>query len=102
MLVPPAVVMVTGWVDTVPTWPGLAGAVKVTWLDWVGVTATLPMVPTPTCVPVRKLVPNSVTGPPVAADTQVTFVPVVVGVAMTKNGSALLVAPALLVTLTDT
>ncbi|WUW51750.1 hypothetical protein OIU91_03665 [Streptomyces sp. NBC_01456] len=46
--------------------------------------------------------PNSVTEPPVAADTQVTLSPVVVGEAMTKNGSALLVAPALLVTLTET
>src|SRR3954464_9935309 len=94
--------MVTAWVDTSATCPGLAGAVKVTWLVCVGVTATLPTVPTPACVPVRKLVPNSVTAPPVAAARQETLSPVVVGVAMTKNGRALLVAPVLLVTLTET
>jgi hypothetical protein len=48
------------------------------------------------------LVPNSVTEPPEAAGTQATLSPVVVGVAMTKNGSALLVTPALLVTVTET
>ncbi|WP_030827527.1 hypothetical protein [Streptomyces hygroscopicus] len=46
--------------------------------------------------------PNSVTAPPVATGTQVTLSPVVVGAAMTKNGRALLVAPVLLVTLTET